>query len=94
MRNTELREKVRELEYRLEYQEKIFEVKEQKIRLEEKGKRISEEHQLIRCQTENLQLIKRMDEHPYRLVSDMLKALVVKFPTLNINDLAINSGKK
>ncbi len=94
MRNTELREKVRELTHDLAYQEKIFEVKEQKIRLEEKEKRVILTSDLATYQAENKQLIARMDEHPYKLVSDMLKALVVKFPTLNINDLAISTGKK
>lgn len=91
---TELKEKVRELGNKLEHQRKMFEVKEKEIRLEEKMKRISEETEMIKYQAENKQLIARMDEHPYKLVSDMLKALVVKFPTLNINDLAISTGEK
>ena len=64
------------------------------MRLEEKEKRKAVETELIKCQAANEQLIHRMDEHPYKLVSDMLKALVVKFPTLNIKDLAISTGKK
>ncbi len=94
MRNIELREKVRELEDRLEHQARMFEVAGQKIRLEEREKRVSLTSDLTTYKAENEQLIARMDEHPYRLVSDMLKALVVKFPTLNINDLAISTGKK
>ncbi len=94
MRNTELKERIRELQHDKAYQEKIFEVREQKIRLEEKEKRTQQAFALTEARAENKQLIARMDEHPYQLVSDMLKALVVKFPTLNINDLAINSGKK
>ena len=94
MKPYELRDKIYQLESDLKYQEKIFEVKEQKIRLEEKERRVEIESEFIKCQAANEQLIKRMDEHPYKLVSDMLKALVVKFPTLNINDLAISTGKK
>ena len=94
MRNIELRERVRELKSELEYQEKIFEVRERKIRLDEKEVRAEMECKLITALAENEQLQKRMDEHPYKLVSDMLKALVVKFPTLNIKDLAISTGKK
>jgi len=94
MKPYELRDKIYQLENDLVIQTKMFEVREQRIRLEEKEKRISEETELIKCQAENKQLIARMDEHPYKLVSDMLKALVVKFPTLNINDLAISTGKK
>ncbi len=94
MRNIELKERIRELQHDKAYQEKIFEVKEQKIRLEERERRMGLESDFFKCQAENVQLIARMDEHPYKLVSDMLKALVVKFPTLNINDLAISTGKK
>ena len=94
MRNIELREKVRELKNKLEHQEKMFEVRGERIQLEEKRKNNKVEAELIKCQVTNEQLQKRMDEHPYKLVSDMLKALVVKFPTLNIKDLAISTGKK
>ena len=94
MRNTELKDKIYYLENKLEHQEKMFEVKEQKARLEEKEKRKAVEYDLIVVKAENEQLVKRMDEHPYKLVSDMLKALVVKFPTLDIKDLAISTGKK
>ena len=87
-------ERVKDLEGELELREEMLKVKEQEIRLEEKDKRMEIRDEFIKCQAENKQLIKRMDEHPYKLVSDMLKALVVKFPTLNINDLAISTGKK
>jgi len=87
-------ERIWELKNRLEHQEKMFEVREQKIRLEEK-----EAHQNYISQADVLkvrveELEKRLEEQPYKLVSDMLKALVVKFPTLNIKDLAISTGKK
>ena len=94
MKTLELKDKINYLQNKIELKEKMFEVREKEIQLEEKVQRKSLETQLIKCQAENKQLIARMDEHPYKLVSDMLKALVVKFPTLNINDLAINSGKK
>ena len=94
MKTLELKDKIYYLENKLEHQEKMFEVKEQKVRLEEKEKRKVVEYDLAAVEAENEQLVKRMDEHPYRLVSDMLKALVVKFPTLNIKDLAISTGKK
>ncbi len=94
MKNLELKDKIYYLENELKHREKMFEVREQKIRLEEKEKRRVVEYDLVAVRAENKQLVKRMDEHPYRLVSDMLKALVVKFPTLNIKDLAISTGKK
>jgi len=40
------------------------------------------------------QLEKRVAEAPYALVSDLLKALLVKFPTLNITDLAVTVAPK
>ena len=94
MRNIKLREQVRDLEGKLERQAKMYVVREKEVRLEEREKRVDVETEFNKCKASNEQLIKRMDEHPYKLVSDMLKALVVKFPTLNISDLAINSGKK
>ena len=94
MKTLELKDKIYYLENNLKHQEKMFKVKEKEIRLEEKEKRVDVETEFIKCKAANEQLIKRMDEHPYKLVSDMLKALVVKFPTLNINDLAISTGKK
>ncbi|MEE9510421.1 MAG: hypothetical protein V3V81_08005 [Candidatus Bathyarchaeia archaeon] len=89
----ELREEISSLKREAEYKEKEWEVREQKIRLDEKEKRLDVETEFIKCQAANEQIIKRMDEHPYQLVSDMLKALVVKFPTLNIKDLAIKTGR-
>ena len=94
MKNFELVDRIYFLENKLEYQEKMFEVREQKIRLEERENRRDLQVALNKAMVEKDQFQKRMDEHPYKLVSDMLKALVVKFPTLNINDLAINSGTK
>lgn len=94
MKNTELKDKIRDLEREIEYREKMFDVRVKGIMLEQKASRLDLEKKIEAEEIKNIQLIARMDEHPYRLVSDMLKALVVKFPTLNINDLAINSGKK
>ena len=40
------------------------------------------------------QLEKRLAESPYSQLQDILKALVVKLPTLNINELCVNSKEK
>ena len=94
MKTYELRDKIYQLENDLKHQEKMFGVRVNEVRLEEKEKRKAVEYDLVAVKAENEQLVKRMDEHPYKLVSDMLKALVVKFPTLDIRDLAVSTGKK
>ena len=90
-----LRDKIKELE-------STFEVRLKEVRLEEKEKMmepklshvkelavVSEQAALQKAIREEME--KRYDESAYKQLSNILKALIVKLPTLNIQELAVHS---
>lgn len=94
MTKQELQVKVFWLEKELKFKEKEIELVQEKIRLEEKEKMRATIEARIRADVLAEQLQARMDEHPYKQLEAILKALVVKFPTLNIKDLSISTKGK
>ena len=91
----DLKEKrIGDLERELEYREKEYELKAEKVRIQEKEARMDIEKQLqtanVRCE----QLQARIDEHPYKQLTELLKAIAVKLPELNIKELAVHTKEK
>lgn len=94
MTKLELHTKINELELEIEHWKERYQVGLKETRLECERERLGLEKELAKFEATNFQLEKRIAEAPYKLVSDILKALVVKFPTLEIKDLTVTKGKE
>ena len=100
-----LEEKIKDLKREAEYKEKEMELEKERIRLDveknwrELEARWLEEKVTAEAEAEKQRGIckemeKRYDDGAYKQLSDILKALVVKLPTMNIKDLSVISKGK
>ena len=89
-----LMDKIKDLERESKFKEKEFGLRAQEIRLEEKQTIIALREAKVTVEAKAEQLQKRIDEHPYRQLTDLLKAIAVKLPELNIKELAIHTKSK
>ena len=64
------------------------------VRDQFKVEKIKSDTEVARLREKTEQLEKRIAESPYTQLSDILKALLVKFPTLDIKDLSITVAEK
>lgn len=102
MKKSQLREKIRELENELDIQSRrhVLELDkdrftlEAELRKEYEDKIHSAELAHREFQTAYTEIEKRWDSSAYKQLSDILKALVVKLPTLEIKELHAHSNKK
>ena len=94
MKDYEARLKIKNLEREVEFQKDKCEVKIQKAVLEKETQMLDLKKELAgdKAMIENLKA--RIDESPYKLLQEMLKALVVKFPTMDLKELSIVSKDK
>ncbi len=86
--------KIWKLEREIEYMKKEFEVREEAIRVDYRGVQISSEVQIAKGEAENENLKARLEEAPAKVINDVLKALTVKIPTMNIESLSVSAEKK
>ena len=80
------------------YKEKMYELQKVEavaaVRDQFKVEKIKSDTEVARLREKSEQLEKRIAESPYTQLSDILKALLVKFPTLDIKDLSITVAEK
>lgn len=90
--------RVKDLEREIEFMKKEFELERQKLALQDEQNRIGEMASLRielaqkKAQAEQLEV--RIKESPYSQLTDILKALTVKLPTLDIRELCIRGKEK
>jgi len=86
-RTEKLREEIKDLKREAEFKQKEFAVREKEIRIDEKEAHYNyiSQADVSKVRVEELQ--NRLNEHPYKQLQDILKALVVKLPTLNIKEI-------
>lgn len=90
----DLKSDIKELERKAANQEKKCELLVEEAKLEKEKQMLELKEQLAgdKSMIENLKA--RIDESPYKLLQEMLKALVVKFPTMDLKELSIMSKGK
>lgn len=90
--------KIKELEREIEYLKKEHSLNLFEARLKEKEGYIEEnKNQELQIAAQSVrieELQKRHAESPYSLLSDILKALTVKLPTLDIKELSVHEKDK
>lgn len=89
-----LKDKIKDLKQDFCLLEQRQEIKEEKARLDGQRENIEITKHLARAEANVEQLQKRIDEHPYKQLTDLLKAIAVKLPELNIKELAIHTKSK
>lgn len=97
-KDLEHEQEVKDLKREMEFMKREFEVREQEIELECKQREITA---VAEIKQENVaraarieELKTRLEEGPYAQLSDILKALVVKLPTLNVSELSVTTKEK
>ncbi len=90
----ELREKIKDLEREARYQVKEHELGITKERLVQRDLRIDYEKSLAKAEEKIAEMEKRWDEGSYKQLSDILKALVVKLPTLDLKEIHTHCKEK
>ena len=83
-----------ELEKEVEYLKKERELAVEKERLLQKETQIGLAKELASLKATNEQLQKRLDESPYKQLENLLKALAVKLPTVDIKSLSVTTKGK
>ena len=73
---------------------KETEIKVEKARLEEKRANLELTNQLKEKEATVEQLTARIEESPYKQVELLMKAILVKLPTLDIKNISINQKGK
>lgn len=98
MKTIALKEKIKDLERELDVRVKEMQLEAQKERLELKESLIYEhlnlQKELATEKAKNVGLHELFEKSSYQQLSDILKALVVKLPTLNIKELPIHIKAK
>jgi len=95
---TDLRLKVAELERELEYRKKESDLAIEKsstqwrVQLVEEGEKTRTE--LAKSKVIAEQYEARLKDAPYAQLTELLKAIVVKLPTLNVNELSVKTKEK
>ncbi len=84
--------KIYELEMKIEYMKKEFKVVEREVVVKNQEARMDQTKSIERLTCMNNDLTARLEESPSKLLQDILKALTVKIPTLDIKTLSV--GKK
>lgn len=90
----ELRLQIKDLEREVEFQKDKCEVKIQKAILEKERQVLDLKKESAGDKATIESLKARIDESPYKLLQEILKALVVKFPTMDLKELSIVSKDK
>ena len=83
-----------ELKLKIEYQEKRCLLREQEVRMEEKTKSAELDKKLAVETTRNEELKNQLEKAPYKQLTDLLKALAVKLPTVDIKSLSVATKSK
>jgi len=87
----------RDVQYRL-HQEKMYELGKLEavavVREQFKVEKIKSDTEVARLREKSEQLEKRLAASNEEFLKDIMKALLVKFPTLNITDLAVTVASK
>jgi predicted RNase H-like nuclease (RuvC/YqgF family) len=88
--------KEHELEKKLQEKWRSAEIEELKYKQLTENERTTSEMKLKLAKSEEAktQLEGRLKDAPYSQLTDLLKALVVKFPTLNISELSVKVKEK
>jgi len=98
MKTTKMKLKIAGLERELEYQKKEAEFSRlqaiSNIELQQSRSTKDLEIQLAKAKTEAEQSEARLKDAPYSQLTELLKAIVVKLPTLNINELSVKTKKE
>ncbi len=96
--NQKLRERIKDLEREIEYLKKEHYLEKEKIDAKQMMK---EEHDVVSLREKIAkndavitQLEARLKDAPYAQLTDILKALVVKLPTLNIQGITVTPKEK
>lgn len=89
-----LRDKIKDLEFQLECVITRRTLKIQEERLNAERDKLKLEEAFAEQKAITTQLEKRINEHPYKQLTDLLKAIAVKLPELNIKELAIHTKCK
>lgn len=89
MNKQELEVKIYCLEKDLEVKEKEKEMEIEKIHFQEQQHRLDLSKQTASQGVLIEQLKARIAEHPYKQLTDLLKAIAVKLPTLDIKELSV-----
>ena len=83
-----------ELKLKIEYHEKRCVLREKEVRVEEKAKSAELEKNLAVETTRNEELKNQLEKAPYKQLTDLLKALAVKLPTVDIKSLSVGTQGK
>ena len=94
MNKQALKDKIKDLEQTAEFKEKEVKLRLREVQLDERENRRALYDRTISAEAKVEQLNARINEHPYKQLTDLLKAIAVKLPELNIKELAIHTKCK
>lgn len=86
-----LREEIKDLVREAEYREKEHDLEKEIVMVESRKKQMEIEKDNAQFQERCTQLEARLKDTAYEQLKDILKALVVKLPTLDIKELSVTT---
>jgi hypothetical protein len=87
----ELKDRIKDLKRDAEIKDIRYGVRIKDAVLEEQKTRLSLEKEMERLKEANVQLESQLEKAPYAQLTDLLKALAVKIPTIDLKSLTVTA---